>query len=347
MTEANRISIPMPSDLLDLIKQQGAAISEASDGRMVVDDFGDVEQEINALQETAVVCPLLNHICLRVTGKDRAKFLHNFCTNNVNDLKSGQFCEAFFCDVKAKILAHGYVLAGDEAHEIRMLPGDGAALLKHLNRYLITEDVTLTSESEERTTFAVAGPHVQRVLSALGDKQALSDPGCRMQGDVTMLLTTWNDLPVAFVSVKNDAAVDTWNQLTAGATAAGNSTFHHLRILEGYPIIGTDLTCDNLAPEADRNSVAISYTKGCYLGQEPIARLDAMGHVNRKLFKGRAMIADDLVTDEQLPTVTSRSMAAAATFPVLLVLSVKLAANSAPLIAKTRGGAVVRVDRLV
>ncbi len=314
---------------------------------IAITTFQNQQQEIQALQESAVVCPLLDHICIRVTGKDRARFLHNFCTNNINDLQPGQLCEAFFCDVKAKILAHGYILAGDEAHEVLMLPGNGEALVNHLNRYLITEDVIVNCLSKERTTFAVAGPQTQSALSALSDTEALSNPGCSMQDDLTILLTAWNELPMAFVSVNNDAAVDTWNQLTTAAATAGDSTFHHLRVLEGYPLIGTDLTHDNMAPEADRNDVAISYTKGCYLGQEPIARLDAMGHVNRKLYKGWAVIADDAPDGEELPTVTSRSMAAVSRFPVLLPLSVKLAANSAPLIAQIKGGPTVHVDRLV
>jgi folate-binding protein YgfZ len=65
-----------------------------------------------------------------------------------------------------------------------------------------------------------------------------------------------------------------------GATAA---EFERLRIRERFPIINQDMSLENMAPEAERNSSAISYVKGCYLGQEPIARLDAMGHVNRSL----------------------------------------------------------------
>ena len=74
---------------------------------------------------------------------------------------------------------------------------------------------------------------------------------------------------------------------------------HHLRILERFPIVGRDLTEKNLAPEADRNSTAISYNKGCYLGQEPIARIDAMGHVNNKLF---GILAESV--EQQSATVT-------------------------------------------
>jgi folate-binding protein YgfZ len=65
-----------------------------------------------------------------------------------------------------------------------------------------------------------------------------------------------------------------------------------LRIEAGLPIYGVDLTDDNLAQEAGRTGTAISFTKGCYLGQEPIARLDAMGHVNRELRSLRLSTSD-------------------------------------------------------
>ena len=92
-----------------------------------------------------------------VTGKDRAKYLHNFCTNNIKELPSGKACEAFFCDVKARVIGHGYVLAFDDTLEIWMLGGDEAGVLKHLNRYIITEDVTITSVTESTTACAVIG----------------------------------------------------------------------------------------------------------------------------------------------------------------------------------------------
>ena len=71
--------------------------------------------------------------------------------------------------------------------------------------------------------------------------------------------------------------------LTAAEVNAAGLEFERLRIRERFPVINQDLSIDNMAPEAERNASAISYVKGCYLGQEPIARLDAMGHVNRAL----------------------------------------------------------------
>jgi folate-binding Fe-S cluster repair protein YgfZ len=79
-----------------------------------------------------VVQNAFSFVRLLASGRDRAKFLHNFCTNNIKALETGSACEAFFTDVKARILAHGYVLAFEDAHEIWISPGDPAALLKHL-----------------------------------------------------------------------------------------------------------------------------------------------------------------------------------------------------------------------
>jgi folate-binding Fe-S cluster repair protein YgfZ len=116
-----------------------------------------------------MISPLARLSRLIVTGKDRAKYLHNFCTNNIKELPSGRSCEAFFCDVKARILAHGYVLAFDDCHEIWMLAGDEPGILKHLNRYIITEDVTIESATEATSAFAAIGAtSTQSLLTAAG-----------------------------------------------------------------------------------------------------------------------------------------------------------------------------------
>ena len=228
---------------------------------------------------------------LIVTGKDRAKYLHNFCTNNIRELPSGKACEAFFCDVKARVIAHGYVLAFDDCLEIWMLGGDEPGLLKHLNRYIITEDVTITSGTEFTAANAAVGE-----ISANALLLSMQEPVCLLQEPLscarlqirdpnnalltpTGLAVTWADTPMLWVATPNDAS-----QMPLPAeVGVAAVTFEQLRIRERFPIINQDMSIENMAPEAERNSSAISYVKGCYLGQEPIARLDAMGHVNRAL----------------------------------------------------------------
>lgn len=228
---------------------------------------------------------------LLVTGKDRAKYLHNFCTNNIRELPSGKACEAFFCDVKARVIAHGYVLAFDDCLEIWMLGGDEAGLLKHLNRYIITEDVTITSGTE--ATAAIAAIDANWVnallLNVQEPKRLFPEPLSCARVQVrhsdhalvaaTAMSVTWAGTPMLWMATPKDAG-----QMPLPADAAAAAVeFEQLRIRERFPIINQDMSIENMAPEAERNGTAISYVKGCYLGQEPIARLDAMGHVNRAL----------------------------------------------------------------
>jgi folate-binding protein YgfZ len=238
--------------------------------------------------------PLARLSRLVVTGKDRAKYLHNFCTNNIKELPSGRSCEAFFCDVKARILAHGYVLAFDDCHEIWMLAGDEPGILKHLNRYIITEDVTIESATDATSSFAAIGAtSMQSLLTAAGvptdSAHSLHEPlnciklssqnGPADSNAVVAMSVAWADtLMVWLATSKNSNA-----NIAANINSDADSQFEQLRIRERFPIINQDMSIENMVPEAERNTSAISYVKGCYLGQEPIARLDAMGHVNRAL----------------------------------------------------------------
>ncbi|MEZ6127355.1 MAG: hypothetical protein R3C59_01570 [Planctomycetaceae bacterium] len=318
--------------LLDFVEHallQGAVLADTVHTRQnaVVLHFGQPNEELTAAETSAVVCPVFDLIRIRATGKDRAKFLHNFCTNNIVDLPSGHLREAFFTDVKARVIAHGWVFATADCHEIWMLPGDEQALLNHLNRYIITEDVTIESVPNH-TTIAVIGPLSQEVLEAAGFEAPAEDQVTRDSTDCLVAATVWANLPTVFVSVTTSQAVKTWQTVVAsGATASGRAVFDHIRILERFPRIGRDISGEHMAPEVGRNGTAISYTKGCYLGQEPIARLDALGHVNRQLYGGTFMPSTDAATTDPV-NITSVSAVGFEQRPALAVLNVKAAGLS-------------------
>jgi folate-binding protein YgfZ len=94
----------------------------------------------------------------------------------------------------------------------------------------------------------------------------------------------WLDFPGFLVCMPRKGLARCWRDLVdGGVSPAGVAVFHAQRILAGFPLYGIDITEDNLAQEAARTDQAINFKKGCYLGQEPIARIDALGHVNREL----------------------------------------------------------------
>ena len=239
------------------------------------------------------LCSHLARTQIEITGADRASFLHNFCTNHIKGLAVGQGCEAIVTNIKGRILFYVLVFAGPESLWMEAEPGQAGALLAHLERYLITEDVQLIDRSGEFTQLYLSGSSAETCLAqALGrDLATLPSPGQIVAQGVLVRRFSFGSAP-GFSLVGAPSEIDAWSTklLADGAIEGSAEWFEALRIEAGFPKHGVDLTEDHLAQEANRTKLAISFTKGCYLGQEPIARIDALGHVNRLLC---GVISDD------------------------------------------------------
>ena len=235
------------------------------------------------MSRSSFVITLPELIRIRATGSDRTKFLHNFCTNDISGTAAGRWREAFFTNVKARILAHGFVMASEDEHEIWMLPGDERMLLSHLNRYIITEDVVFESVTAGSAAIAVVGNTPVSVSDGMPPESGQWADVVVDDAHVRCLQSDWAGQPVALISGPRQNIRTLYSRVVETVPPGELADLERLRILERFPLIGRDLSDDHLAPEAGRNRSAICYTKGCYLGQEPIARIDAMGQVNRIL----------------------------------------------------------------
>ena len=285
----------MSTLLHQLQRDAGGVEAAARTTTPLMAHFGDAAAEYASMSESAVVFDVSDRTQIAVSGEDRAAFLHNFCTNDVKQLASGRGCEAFFTNVKARVLGFANLFAGEESICIDSIAEQAENLLQHLDRYIITEDVQLTDQTEEQGMLFVCGPEGATKLTA-----ALSggDPVERIIG-----LAAWDHCTIALddevlsvrrvdslgtcglqVCAVRDALPKLWTRMMqSGIRPAGADVHEAARIAAGTPVFGIDVNDEHLAPEVDRNDTAISFTKGCYLGQEPIARIDALGHVNRRL----------------------------------------------------------------
>lgn len=227
---------------------------------------------------------------IEIAGRDRVRFLHSFCTNDIKKLQPGQGCEAFVTNVNGKVLGHIFVFAERDSLWLESGPGSAATLLPHFDKYVITEDVRFTDRSVEFASLLLGGPRSTELLERLGlSVAALPLYGHHPHGSDTVPLRSvrrvdWFGSPTWLLSTPVAQCDEGQRTLAqAGVRQAEVGEVHALRIATGFPIYGIDITEDNLAQEVGRTALAISFTKGCYLGQEPIARIDAMGHVNRQL----------------------------------------------------------------
>ncbi len=233
------------------------------------------DREYQALKTGRAVVPLSGWSSIAVTGADRQAFLHNFCTNDVKRLVPGASCEAFFTNVKGKIVGHGLLnCRGDEIAFVGA-PGQAATLVRHLDRYVIREDVSLRDTTEERSYLLVVGgvPAADLYPSMSWDVVGRGDS--------------------KLYEVEHGEASEVIRGLVAdGFVFAGPQAFEAVRIEAGMPSYGIDFNEDNLPQEVGRDGEAISFTKGCYLGQETVARIDALGHVNQRLVGVRFLGTD-------------------------------------------------------
>jgi tRNA-modifying protein YgfZ len=232
-----------------------------------------VELQYDALRESGGLFQLDGWSSLTVTGGDRQTFLNNFCTNDVKRLTPGTSCEAFFTNVKGKIIGHALVTCRDNALVLVGTPRQPARLIEHLDRYLIREDVQLHDTTAERKYLLAAGGDGagERFASMTAAPQSL----------------TWNLVGSRFGVVlelaPSDLAAVESTFRESGFISVGLQAFTAARIEAGTPLFGVDFAEQCLPQEIGRDREAISFTKGCYLGQETVARIDALGHVNQHL----------------------------------------------------------------
>jgi tRNA-modifying protein YgfZ len=251
--------------------------------------FGSPQEESVAATSTAALIDLSDRTRIELSGADRVRFLHSFCTNDIKRLSPGQGCEAFITNVKGKVIGHVWIDALDSSLWLDADAGSAERLVPHLERYIINEDVAIADRLADTAELIAVGPEAAGRLARLGiEVDGLDSLGHRA-GQIAGASVRVRRFDVgphrgyAIFAERTHLAACRQSLVEAGLRAAGSEVWTALRIEAGLPVFGVDISDDNLAQEVGRTKTAISFTKGCYLGQEPIARLDALGHVNREL----------------------------------------------------------------
>lgn len=225
--------------------------------------------EYDALRTGCGLVSLDDWTVVALTGDDRHTFLHNMCTNDIKKLAPGQGCEAFCTDVKGKIVAHVFVLLTADKTYLVTVPNQAERLIGHLDRYIIRENVELADETASMDVNFIAGDKAEAVISTAGTDL--------LSMNIPMATGT------AILAITEKSAKLNEKFTNAAATTCGLAAWQSTRLEAGLPLYEVDFTNENLPQEVARDARAINFNKGCYLGQETIARLDALGHVNKQL----------------------------------------------------------------
>jgi tRNA-modifying protein YgfZ len=232
---------------------------------------------------------------LEATGRDRAAFLNALLSNDVKSLAPGQGCAATLLDVHGKVQVVLLVWVLDERILIVTPPGTATSTLEALDRYLFSEKVDLRDASEEWCLLLLSGPQApalaERVAGAVPQPPPWSHLAGRIDGADVRLVRGGGETgePEIWIAAPAAGAERAWTALTAaGAVALGPDALESLRIEAGTARFPADIGPATLLPEVPFENL-VSYTKGCYPGQEVVVRIRDRGHVNRHL---RGLVLD-------------------------------------------------------
>jgi folate-binding protein YgfZ len=213
-----------------------------------------------ALRSRAAWLDLSGRGVILVTGEDRARLLHALCTNDIERLKAGESCYAFFLNAQGRILADANILCRAQDFLIDTEPETRASLYQHIDKYIIADDVALEDASERLAVIALEGPEaLLRVTEGAARLTFTGEPGTRF-----------------YVPREQTTA------LTAQLEKADAEAARVVRLEHAKPRYGEDITEAHLAQETQQMH-ALSFSKGCYLGQEIVERVRSRGLVHRLL----------------------------------------------------------------
>ena len=268
----------------------------------------DMEQ-YRALEEDCGVATLPLSV-VRITGNDRAKFIHNFCTAEIKKLPTDGWAEAFFLNTKGRTICHGFVVAREVDLLIVSTAQSAEALTQNLDRYLLSEDVQIADVSSVWRALFVRGAKSGVILEASGVRVPQGNEVLNVGFQVVMQVELAGQGLLVLEPIDGDAST-VESLVRNGAMEVSLDALHAFRIKEQTPWSDFEITDACLPQEFRRDAKAISFTKGCYLGQETVARLDALGQVNRfvagfEITDGNAEVGDVLRKDgRKIGLVTS------------------------------------------
>lgn len=223
---------------------------------------------------------------IAVRGRDRARLLHNLTSNEVKKLAAGSGCYAFLLSPQGRIQADLTLLAFDDHVLLDTEPELREKIVQHVRRYIVADQVELEDVTASTCAIALEGPESAQVLEKAGGAAPGGDYQHLAWGEakeVTVARMSLTGQPGFRVYAAARQADDIIRRLVeAGAQPATEEEARLVRLENGRPRYGEDIR-DTSLPHETGQMHAVSFSKGCYLGQEIVERIRAQGHVNRKL----------------------------------------------------------------
>ena len=250
----------------------------ADDGAV---SFGDLSSELSAARSATVLVPLTHVGLIRATGVDAGDFLHNLMTNDVKHLVPHLAQHNSLCNAKGRMLASFLIWREGSDYLLQLSRDLQPAILKKLGMYILRSKVKLSDAGDDYALMGIAGTGVDAALESLGvDLKPALRTAPFSDGTAIRL-----DGQRCQIAVRTEAAGQVWQRLAAMARPAGTEVWRWLDISAGIPQI-TTRTQEEFVPQMANFELigGVSFHKGCYPGQEIVARTQYLGKLKRRMY---------------------------------------------------------------
>jgi folate-binding protein YgfZ len=271
-----------------------------------------LEDDVRTIRSAAAIGAVDDRRQIGVAGSDRASYLQGLLTNDITGLTAGSGCYAAWLTPQGRMHTDMHVLESGDMILLDVPAAEADATIARLDQYLFSEDVRLELLDGQLASIWMHGPSAAAVLATAVTEAAGADSwssyhvsrGAWGASPVIVARIDQLGVPGYCLYVQPEAAAPLGDALhRAGAKPVSPEAIRACRIEAGYPVFGLDMTDDTIPLEAGIEDRAISFTKGCYVGQEVIIRV---------LHRGHGRVARRLVglrVQEQVPPAGARIVA--------------------------------------
>ncbi len=253
--------------------------------------FGNPRSELQAARSGTIAVPLADQGLIGVGGADAATFLHNQMTNDISHIPADGARHAGLCTAKGRMIASFLIWKENDDFLLQLSADILPGILKKLSMYVLRSKVKLADLNNERVLIGLAGPQAEAALAAVVGSGALPP-------DDNMRTATFPDGTAIRLSadrfvlaVKAAAAPEIWKKVAATARPAGLAAWRLGEIAAGQPRI-VAATQEAFVPQMVNYELAavdgVSFKKGCYPGQEVVARTHYLGKIKRRMYRASA-----------------------------------------------------------
>lgn len=311
--------------------QSAGAVFDADTADLL--HFGNAADELGAASQETIAVPLSHLAVFEANGEDAKSFLHSQLTSDVNHLRADQVQHAGWCSAKGRMQASFLTWRTGDSYRLALSDDLLEATQKRLQMFVLRAKVKLVAHRDALALIGIAGPQAAAALEAAGLPAPAELMTTTSMGDATVMHI---DATRYIVCCTAETVVETWEKLKGVARPAGVPAWRWLDIRAAFPLV-TLATKEEFVPQmADFEKIGgVSFHKGCYPGQEIVARTQYLGKVKRHLYRVTSAEAlkagDDLYSPDNPDQACGKVMTAAPSaqggFEALAVIQSNFAGN--------------------